>query len=58
MSFVNTHNGQQKPNLRRKIWALSRLGKLLEIMGLEVTKIYQDWFASECWGESAPGVRS
>ena len=36
MSFISTHDGQQKPNLRRTIRALSRLGKLLEILCLEV----------------------
>ena len=57
MSFINTHNSQQKTNPRRKIWALStRLGKLLETVGFEVTK---DWFAlRELERESASGVRS
>ena len=35
--------------------ALSRLGKLLEIVGLEVTK---EGIRTESWRESAPGVRS
>jgi len=33
---VNVHNGQPKPNLRRKRKALSGLEGLLEIVGLEV----------------------
>jgi len=34
---VNVHNGQPKPNLRRKRKVLSGLEGLLEIVGLEVT---------------------
>ena len=53
------HNGQPKPNLRRKRKALIKLEDLLEIVGLEVmAEGVRAGTHSEDWRERIPGCRS